>query len=53
VIGDPVVKIMSVMIETMTMMEMMIRDNDIKIVQDEEAREEEPAAKEWIGNPCV
>ena len=57
VIGDPVIKIVSMMIEIVIMMEMMTEmiphNNNIKVVQDEKAREEEPSAKERIGNPCV
>ena len=57
VIGDPVIKIVSVMIEIVIMMEMMTEmiphNNNVKVVQDEKAREEEPRAPEWIRNPCV
>jgi hypothetical protein len=28
-------------------------DSSVKIMQDEESREEEPGAPEWIGNPGI
>ena len=55
VIRNPVMAIMTIMtvITVMTMMTVMMPDIDIEIVQDEEPREEESRAPEWIRDPGV
>jgi hypothetical protein len=39
--------------DVMTIMTVMMSNNNIKVVQYEKPGEEEPRAPEWVGNPCI